>query len=93
MPSTATPVIATAAFVSKQKSAPKIAYKLWPTPQTSSGMSSNKTTYPTEKNILKVTLFIENDDGVSFANNNQIHVNANYLGTYKGDLRREFNGV
>ncbi|KAG4110331.1 hypothetical protein ERO13_D13G042366v2 [Gossypium hirsutum] len=46
-----------------------------------------------QKNVLKVTLFIENGDGVAFANNNQIHVNANYLGTYKGDLRREFNGV
>ncbi|TYH90454.1 hypothetical protein ES332_A13G049000v1 [Gossypium tomentosum] len=29
----------------------------------------------------------------SLANDNQIYVNANYLGTYKGDLRREFNGV
>ncbi|KAL1061947.1 hypothetical protein V6Z11_D13G048000 [Gossypium hirsutum] len=93
MPSTATPATATAAFVSKQKSAPKTAYKLWLTPQISSGTSSNKTTHPTEKNVLKVTLFIENGDGVAFANNNQIHVNANYLGTYKGDLRREFNGV
>ncbi|KAH1030845.1 hypothetical protein J1N35_043019 [Gossypium stocksii] len=51
-----------ATFVSKQKSASKIAYKLWLMHQTSSGMSSNKTTHLT-KNILKETLFIENDDG------------------------------
>ncbi|KAE8723753.1 Basic secretory protease [Hibiscus syriacus] len=45
------------------------------------------------KNVPKVTLFIENGDGVAFAVNNEIHVNANYLGNYTGDLRREFNGV
>ncbi|KAK8698890.1 hypothetical protein V6N13_114996 [Hibiscus sabdariffa] len=45
------------------------------------------------KNVQKVTLFIENGDGVAFAVNNEIHVNANYLGNYTGDVRREFNGV
>ncbi|GMI83688.1 hypothetical protein like AT2G15220 [Hibiscus trionum] len=45
------------------------------------------------KNVTKVTLFIENSDGVAFTVNNEIHVNANYLGNYTGDLRREFNGV
>ncbi|TYG36245.1 hypothetical protein ES288_D13G049200v1 [Gossypium darwinii] len=45
------------------------------------------------KNVPKVTLFIENGDGVAFAINNEIHVNANYLGNYTGDLRKEFNGV
>ncbi|KAK8624912.1 hypothetical protein V6N13_089798 [Hibiscus sabdariffa] len=45
------------------------------------------------KNVTKVTLFIENSDGVAFTVSNEIHVNANYLGNYTGDLRREFNGV
>ncbi|MBA0818703.1 hypothetical protein Gohar_021248 [Gossypium harknessii] len=45
------------------------------------------------KNVPKVTLFIENGDGVAFAINNEILVNANYLGNYTGDLRKEFNGV
>ncbi|XVF01340.1 hypothetical protein REPUB_Repub04eG0079300 [Reevesia pubescens] len=36
------------------------------------------------KDEQKVTLFIENGDGVAFAVNNEIHVNANYLGNYSG---------
>lgn len=43
--------------------------------------------------MQKVTLFIENRDGVAFAVNNEIHVNANYLGNYSGDVKREFSGV
>ncbi|KAF5727274.1 Plant basic secretory protein (BSP) family protein [Tripterygium wilfordii] len=45
------------------------------------------------KNVQKVTLIIENMDGVAYAVNNEIHVNANYLGNYTGDLKREFTGV
>ncbi|XVE93447.1 hypothetical protein REPUB_Repub01dG0193400 [Reevesia pubescens] len=45
------------------------------------------------KYVQKVTLFIENGDGVAFADNNEIHVNANYLGNYSGDVKREFTGV
>lgn len=45
------------------------------------------------KSVRKVTLIIENIDGVAFAVNNEIHVNANYLGNYSGDFRREFTGV
>ncbi|XP_007042546.2 PREDICTED: uncharacterized protein LOC18608020 [Theobroma cacao] len=45
------------------------------------------------KNVEKVTLFIENGNGVAFAVNNEIHVNANYLGDYSGDVKREFTGV
>ncbi|XVF45049.1 hypothetical protein PTKIN_Ptkin02bG0174300 [Pterospermum kingtungense] len=45
------------------------------------------------KNVQKVTLFIENRDGVAFTVNNEIHVNANYLGNYTGDVKREFTGV
>ncbi|WRX16289.1 hypothetical protein QQP08_008776 [Theobroma cacao] len=45
------------------------------------------------KNVQRVTLFIENGDGVAFAINNENHVNANYLGNYSGDVKREFTGV
>ncbi|KAF5745581.1 Plant basic secretory protein (BSP) family protein [Tripterygium wilfordii] len=45
------------------------------------------------KNVQKVTLIIENMDGVAYAVNNEIHVNANYLGNYSGDVKREFTGV
>ncbi|OMO63264.1 hypothetical protein COLO4_32581 [Corchorus olitorius] len=45
------------------------------------------------KDVPRVTLFIENGDGVAFASNNEIHVNANYLGNYTGDLTAEFSGV
>ncbi|XWS62955.1 hypothetical protein CRYUN_Cryun06bG0055100 [Craigia yunnanensis] len=45
------------------------------------------------KDVQKVTLFIENGNGVAFAVNNEIHVNANYLGSYSGDVKREFTGV
>ncbi|XWS62958.1 hypothetical protein CRYUN_Cryun06bG0055400 [Craigia yunnanensis] len=45
------------------------------------------------KDVQKVTLFIENGDGVAFTVNNEIHVNANYLGSYSGDVKREFTGV
>ncbi|XVE93446.1 hypothetical protein REPUB_Repub01dG0193300 [Reevesia pubescens] len=45
------------------------------------------------KDVQKVTLFIENGDGVAFSVNNEIHVNANYLGNYSGDVKREFTGV
>ncbi|GLT39564.1 hypothetical protein SLA2020_137480 [Shorea laevis] len=45
------------------------------------------------KNVPKVTLFIDNMDGVAYSVNNEIHVNANYLGNYSGDVKREFTGV
>ncbi|KAK8656340.1 hypothetical protein V6N13_098293 [Hibiscus sabdariffa] len=45
------------------------------------------------KDVAKVTLFIEDSDGVAFTSNDEIHVNANYLGNYTGDVRREFDGV
>ncbi|XVF45053.1 hypothetical protein PTKIN_Ptkin02bG0174800 [Pterospermum kingtungense] len=45
------------------------------------------------KDVPKVTLFIENGDGVAYTYNNEIHVNANYLGSYSGDVKGEFTGV
>ena len=45
------------------------------------------------KEVQKVTLVIENTDGVAYAENGEIHVNANYIGNYSGDVKREFTGV
>ncbi|KAK8568203.1 hypothetical protein V6N12_006762 [Hibiscus sabdariffa] len=78
---------AAAVSVSGTRSGRPTAFEPCPPPQSSSGTTSdNKTTYPSDrKNVQKVTLFIENGDGVAFAVNNEIHVNANYLGNYTGD--------
>ena len=45
------------------------------------------------KSVQKVTLIIENMDGVAYASNNEIHVSANYIGSYSGDVKTEFTGV
>ncbi|KAJ9705153.1 hypothetical protein PVL29_003284 [Vitis rotundifolia] len=45
------------------------------------------------KTVQNVTLIIENMDGVAYASNNEIHVNANYIGNYSGNVKREFTGV
>ncbi|KAL6347078.1 hypothetical protein AAG906_012329 [Vitis piasezkii] len=45
------------------------------------------------KTVQKVSLIIENMDGVAYASNNEIHVNANYIGSYSGDVKSEFTGV
>ena len=45
------------------------------------------------KDVQKVTLIIDNMDGVAYATNDEIHFNANYIGNYSGDLRMEFTGI
>ncbi|KAL3730406.1 hypothetical protein ACJRO7_027424 [Eucalyptus globulus] len=45
------------------------------------------------KDVTKVSLFIDNMDGVAYASNNEIHVSATYLGGFSGDVKREFTGV
>ncbi|GLT45707.1 hypothetical protein SLA2020_195200 [Shorea laevis] len=46
------------------------------------------------KNVPKVTLFIDNMNGPpAYSGNNEIHVNANYVGNYPGDVKREFTGM
>ena len=45
------------------------------------------------KNVEKITLYVENIDGVAYTINNEIHLSANYVGTYQGDVRREITGV
>ncbi|CAN0927031.1 hypothetical protein LINGRAHAP2_LOCUS35655 [Linum grandiflorum] len=55
----------------------------------------NQTDDPTaRKNITSISLFVD-DTVEAYCNNknNEIHVNASYLGKYKGNIRREFVGI
>ena len=45
------------------------------------------------KNVSKVSLFIDDMDGVAYADNNEIHLSARYIGSYSSDLKREIAGV
>ncbi|KAL6329240.1 hypothetical protein AAG906_014852 [Vitis piasezkii] len=46
-----------------------------------------------KESVQNVTLIIENGNGVAFSSNSEIHLNANYLGEYSSDVKREFTGV
>ncbi|XP_062023801.1 uncharacterized protein LOC133739990 [Rosa rugosa] len=45
------------------------------------------------KSVSKVSLFIDNIDGVAYTSNNQIHVSASYIAGYSGDVKKEITGV
>ncbi|KAI3445933.1 hypothetical protein Pfo_002598 [Paulownia fortunei] len=45
------------------------------------------------KNVDRVSLFIDDMDGVAYASNNEIHVSARYIQGYSGDVKREITGV
>ncbi|XP_050262329.1 uncharacterized protein LOC126706820 [Quercus robur] len=45
------------------------------------------------KNVAKVSLFIDDMDGVAYASNNQIHVSARYINGYSGNVKTEITGV
>ncbi|XP_068657089.1 uncharacterized protein [Aristolochia californica] len=45
------------------------------------------------KNVQRVRLYIDNMDGVAYASNNDIHVSANYIGRYSGNVKTEITGV
>ncbi|XP_011658890.1 uncharacterized protein LOC105434420 [Cucumis sativus] len=46
------------------------------------------------KHVEKISLFIDkNLDGVALNMNNEIHVSANYISSYSGDLKREITGL
>ncbi|KAM7470474.1 hypothetical protein LguiA_008657 [Lonicera macranthoides] len=47
----------------------------------------------TRKNVPRVSLFIDNMDGVAYAVNGEIHVSANYIQGFSGDVKREITGV
>lgn len=45
------------------------------------------------KNVQKVSLFIDDMDGVAYTSNDQIHVSARYIQGYSGNVKTEFTGV
>ncbi|KAF8017217.1 hypothetical protein BT93_H2416 [Corymbia citriodora subsp. variegata] len=45
------------------------------------------------KSVEKVSLFIENMEGIAYESNDEIHVSATYLGGFSGNVKREFVGV
>lgn len=45
------------------------------------------------KSVTKITLFMENGDGVAYNSGNEIHFNVGYLAGVSGDVKREFTGV
>ncbi|KAL6964058.1 hypothetical protein U1Q18_035113 [Sarracenia purpurea var. burkii] len=45
------------------------------------------------KNVAQVSLFIDAMDGVAYTSNDEIHVSANYIGGYSGDVKAEITGV
>ncbi|KAI9127526.1 hypothetical protein K1719_000519 [Acacia pycnantha] len=45
------------------------------------------------KNVQKVSLFVDDMDGVAFTSNNEIHLSARYVGSYSGDVKKEVTGV
>ncbi|GAU44783.1 hypothetical protein TSUD_382810 [Trifolium subterraneum] len=45
------------------------------------------------KTVQKVSLFIDDMDGVAYTSNNEIHLSARYVNSYSGDLKNEITGV
>ncbi|KAL3515329.1 hypothetical protein ACH5RR_022231 [Cinchona calisaya] len=45
------------------------------------------------KNVQKVSMFVDDMDGVAFTSNDEIHVSARYIQRYSGDLKTEITGV
>jgi len=45
------------------------------------------------KDVQKVTLFVESRSGVAATSNDQIHLSAEYVADYQGDVKTEITGV
>ncbi|ESW15059.1 hypothetical protein PHAVU_007G040900 [Phaseolus vulgaris] len=45
------------------------------------------------KSVEKVSLFVDDMDGVAYTSNDEIHVSARYVNGYSGDVRIEITGV
>ncbi|KAI3874047.1 hypothetical protein MKW92_045203 [Papaver armeniacum] len=45
------------------------------------------------KNVESIKMYVETMDGVAYASNDKIHVSANYIAGYSGDVKREVTGV
>ncbi|XP_043710708.1 uncharacterized protein LOC122659673 [Telopea speciosissima] len=46
-----------------------------------------------KKSVKSVSMIVETMDGVAYASNNEIHVSANYIGSYSGNVKTEITGV
>ncbi|KAF3951584.1 hypothetical protein ACB098_07G095000 [Castanea mollissima] len=45
------------------------------------------------KNVGKVSLFVDDMNGVAYTSNNEIHVSARYINGYSGNVKTEITGV
>ncbi|KAD4179257.1 hypothetical protein R6Q59_022860 [Mikania micrantha] len=45
------------------------------------------------KNVARVSVFIDDMNGVAYTSNDEIHVSASYIQGYSGDVRNEITGV
>ncbi|KAL4289021.1 hypothetical protein AHAS_Ahas19G0344500 [Arachis hypogaea] len=59
---------------------------IWSVFQQNSNPSDRKT-------VQKVSLFVDDMDGVAYTSNNEIHLSARYVGSYSGDVKTEVTGV
>ncbi|XP_076921608.1 uncharacterized protein LOC143583088 [Bidens hawaiensis] len=46
-----------------------------------------------KKNVARVSVLIDDMDGVAYTSNNEIHVSAKYIQSYSGDVKTEITGV
>ncbi|XP_027360358.1 uncharacterized protein LOC113868719 [Abrus precatorius] len=45
------------------------------------------------KNVQKISMIVENIDGIAYCSNNEIHVSASYIESYPGDVKKEITGL
>ncbi|KAG6761350.1 hypothetical protein POTOM_034565 [Populus tomentosa] len=45
------------------------------------------------KDVPRVSLFVDDMEGIAYASNNEIHVGDDYIQGIKGDIKWDFNGV
>nr|DAD21405.1 TPA_asm: hypothetical protein HUJ06_022868 [Nelumbo nucifera] len=55
--------------------------------------SFHQTSAADRKNVPLLSMVVESMDGVAYTINNKIHVSANYIEGYRGDVKREITGV
>jgi len=55
--------------------------------------SFNEKSSADRKNVQTVTLFVESMDGVAYTSSDEIHLSAEYVASYQGDVKNEITGV
>jgi len=53
----------------------------------------NQKSFADRKNVETITLFVDGTSPVGFENNDEIHLSAEYVATYQGDVKFEITGV